>query len=409
MASRPSREPSRRLSFGTLYLGSILYQVSLVGIAIVLPQIGSSLIATPSQQGMILAGFPLGFGSFAFLSGFWVRRYGPTRTIFSGLVVLGLGGVASAAAFSPATLFAARLLGGLGAGTYFPVIIGLLAANTPEHRRATNVGLLVSLGLAIGGAAEILGGAIVAPRFGWQVVLGGTGVVVLVGAFLTASALHRAPLSLAPLQPSLDPALLGPTLRMVSVWALTIALLGVVNAGFTSIGFLAAYVSSQHPSWGIMYVGAVLAAALALTLPGGLLGGWASERGVDRRVVLTAFAVCSGVLFLLIPWANEYSLAAILAALGLLMGAVLAVLFSMPSHIPEMGGVRVPIVVGVLDGTRILFSATFALVFGVVVGLSGYSTAWTLTAIIGLGCIPAIALVPPNRAGEGRARPVSMG
>jgi len=391
---------------GTLCFESVLYQVTQLGIAIVLPQIRTAFHATPAQQGLILAGFPLGVGAFALLSGLFVQRWGSTRTVIAGLVVLGVGATVSAFAFSPASLFGARLIAGAGAGIYFPVTVGLLAANTPEPRRARRVGLLVSLGLAIGGSVGFLGGALVGPRFGWQVLLGGLGLVALGGAAVSVIAFRRAPLSLAPLQPSRDRALVAPTLRMVSVWALTLAPLGVLNAGFTAAGFLAAYVTSQHASWGLVYVGVVGATALALTLPGGFLGAWVSERGIDRRIVLAVFAVGSGALFALIPWADQYAFAALLATAGLLLGAVLAILFSMPSHIPEMAGPRVPIVVGTIDGTRILFSAGFAVVFGTVVGLSGYSSAWILTAILGLGCIPAIALVPLNRS-PANPRPTS--
>ena len=407
-APRNWMERLRRLSIGSLYLGSVLYQVSQLSIAIVLPQIRDSLGATPAQQGLILAGFPLGVGVFALLSGVWIRRWGPTWTVIVGLFTLGVGETASAFAFSAATLVAARMLAGAGVGIYFPATVALLAANTPEARRTTAVGLLVSLGLAVGGSLEFLGGALVGARFGWQVVLGSTGLLSLGGAALTYVALRRAPLILTPYRSSLDRALIGTTLRMGSVWGLAIALLGALNAGFTAAAFLAAYVTSQHASWGILYAGLVGAMALALTLPGGFLGGWVSERGVDRRVVLAGLGIPSAVLVLLVPSSNPYSLAGIFAAEGLLLGAVLAVLFSMPSHIPEMSGLRVPVVVGVIDGTRILFSATFAFAFGVVVGLWGYSLAWTVTALVALGCIPFLVVVPPNRSPPRPHRPVSM-
>src|SRR5208282_2793507 len=101
-----------------------------------------------------------------------------------GFVVLGAGATISALAFSPVSLFGARFLAGAGAGIYFPVSVGLLAANTSPERRATRVGLLVSLGLAVGGSIGFLGGALVGARFGWEILLGGLGLVGLLGAAL---------------------------------------------------------------------------------------------------------------------------------------------------------------------------------------------------------------------------------
>lgn len=391
--------PLRRLTVVSLFLGSVLYQVVQLSISIVLPMIRSNLGASPGQLGLIVAGFPLGVGVFAFLSGVWVARVGPTRTVVAGLAILAVGAFLCAVTPTAPTLFAARLVAGAGVGTYFPVMVGLLAANTPEPRRAIAVGLLISVGLVVGGPIGFLGGAFGVTRFGWRVVLGGMGLVALLVALVAVWAFIRQPLSLPSTSRELEPASIGRTLRNPRVWALTLALLGVINAGFTAVAFLPTYIVSAHPGWGLAFSGWVVSGALVLTLPGGLIGGWVAERGRDRRVVLAAFGGPATALFFLIPFANELEFAVVIALAGLLLGAALAILFSMPSHIREMSGANLPSVVGTIDGTRILFSSTYAVAFGVMVGLSGYPIVWSVTSALGLALLPFLAFVPATRSG----------
>ena len=398
--------PLRRLTVVSLFLGSVLYQVVQLSISIVLPKIQSDFGASPGQLGLIVAGFPLGVGVFAFLSGVWVSRLGPTRTVVAGLVVLSVGAFLCALTPSAPTLFVARLVAGAGVGTYFPVTVGLLAANTPESRRAIAVGLLVSVGLVVGGPIGFLGGAFGVTRFGWRVVLGGMGLVAVLVALVAMWSFLRQPLSLASSSRVPEPTPIFRTLRNPRVWALNFALLGTLNAGFTAVAFLPTYIVSAHSGWGLEFAGTVVSVALVLTLPGGLLGGWAAERGRDRRVVLAAFGAPAAVLFFLIPYSGEPGFAVVVAVAGLLLGAVLAILFSMPSHIPEMSGAQLPTVVGTIDGTRILFSSAYAVVFGVIVGLSGYPIVWALTSALGLAFLPALVFVPANRS---MASPVGSG
>jgi len=396
----------RTLTLLSLFLGSVLYQLVQLSISIVLPLIRTDLGASTGELGLIVAGFPLGVGVFALLSGVWVRRLGPTRTVIAGMITLGAGALFCGIAPSVPTLFAARLVAGAGVGTYFPVTVGLLAANMPESRRAIAVGLLVSVGFVVGGPIGYVGGAFGVTRFGWHVVLGGGGIVALAVALVAVAAFRRQPLSLPSL--SRDPEFpeVGRTLRDPKVWSLNLALLGVLNAGFTAVAFLPTYVVSTHPSWGLPFAGTVVSAALVLTLPGGLLGGWVGERGWDRRAVLAGFGAPATMLFFLVPYASELEFGLIIAFAGLLLGAALALLFAMPSHIPEMSGQRLPTIVGTIDGTRILFSSAYAVVFGVIAGLSGYPAVWGLTSVLGLAFLPALAFVPASRAGGSPATPM---
>lgn len=84
-------------------MGSVLYRMVPLRIAVVLPQIWNVLDASPSQLGRLVAGFPLGVGVLSVFAGVWVRRLDPRSAIVKDRSFFSAGGLLSAAAGSVPT------------------------------------------------------------------------------------------------------------------------------------------------------------------------------------------------------------------------------------------------------------------------------------------------------------------
>ena len=381
-----------------LFVGGITYQVSYTGLAIVLPLAGRELEATPMGLGLILAGFPLGLALFSVPAGAIAHRFSARTTIQLGLAVLGGAGLLSAASTSPYELVGFRVAAGAGASLFWVPAVGLLSQYYLAQHRAVVIGLFVTCGIALGGTIGLVGGEILGAAFGWRFVLiaGAMGAVV-VGLVCTA-ALPGDPARSVPDEAVLTRQAVGATLRSRSTWGLALGLVGASSAAFVAIGFVSSYFLAEHPSWGLAGAATVAAAGFLLSVPGGVAGGWLSERGADRRWVGAAFVAPFGALFFLIPFASEYVLVGLYAMLGFLYGGILAIWFTMPSHLTGEDRRRVSVDVGLINTTHLFANAGFAVAFAIVVARSGYPLAWEAFALLAWLALPALLLITPNRA-----------
>ena len=169
------------------------------------------------------------------------------------------------------------------------------------------------------------------------------------------------------------------------------------------LDFISTFLHAVHPEWGLGLAGVLGAATLVATIPGSLLGTWASERGTDRRVVGALAVVVFGVLAATIPFLDAPELVADFVGLGLLAGATLPIFFEMPSHVPEVQGGGVAVAVGFLETSQTVFQGVAALLFALAVLLSGYTWSWVAFGLLALLTLPALGWVVPNRAARSAA------
>ena len=106
--------------------------------------------------------------------------------------------------------------------------------------------------------------------------------------------------------------------------------------------FISKFLHDVHPGWGSHSRGILGAVGLVSTIPGSLLGTWASERGADRRLVAGLVVLVFGTLAITIPFLDAAELVADFVGLGLMAGATLPIFFEMLSHIPEVQGAGRP-------------------------------------------------------------------
>ena len=152
---------------------------------------------------------------------------------------------------------------------------------------------------------------------------------------------------------------------------------------------------------------------IAVEVLGGPLGGWLGERQMDMRVLLVVFGAGAGVAVLLIPFAGLDALVGVFAALGFLDGATFAVMYLLPTYLPETREEGLSLGLGLLNAIQIFVGSGLAIAFAFIATYAGYTDAWILAGLFGIAPLPLLLLVrghlspPPTKAvRDASVRPV---
>jgi MFS family permease len=156
------------------------------------PLIKDDLQLTNSQIGVLLSAFFWSYVPSHLVAGWLIGRINAYRTLALGLAIWSLATFFTGVAGGFATLFALRLLLGLGESAGFPASSELLAEHLPEDKRGA-ANALVSAGLMLGNGAGVLLGGLLVARLGWHAlffVFGGLSLLWLL-PWQSVSARHR--------------------------------------------------------------------------------------------------------------------------------------------------------------------------------------------------------------------------
>jgi MFS family permease len=397
--------PGRRgLPSGVLFVVRIVYAFNWYNIGAVLPLIAVTLSASPAELGIVLGTFLIGVGIFQVPAGLAAVRWGSRRVSLAGVAVFGIAGVASAFAPSWEALAAIRFVGGVGAAFFFSPALSLIASYFPAGERGPIIGFYNG-GFSVGGALGLVGGAAIGLAIGWPAALGLGGAALLA---TTAAAYFVLPRR-DPEGSSRDSAAVYRAGRAVltsrSIWGLSLALTGFWTAIYLVAQDYVEFAHSVHPGWGTG-VAAVLTAVVVLSaFPGGPIGGWFAERGRDRRVLIGVFGAVVSTLVLLVPFATIWTIGPLFLALGFLDGVVFAILYLIPTYLPETQGEGLALGVGVVNSIQVLLGSGFVILFGVLVESVGWTGAWLYAGALSFALLPALLWVAPNRGTSGRPTP----
>jgi putative MFS transporter len=152
-----------------LIVGSATFfdAVDTVAIGMVLPVIGQAWQLTPQEIGWLVSGGFLGQMVGAIGFGYLSERIGRIATAMITTAIFALGGIASAFAFSFASMFVLRLLQGLGLGAEVPVAAAYINEIAPAKQRGRFV-LLYEFVFAVGIVCAGFIGRFAIPTWGWQ-------------------------------------------------------------------------------------------------------------------------------------------------------------------------------------------------------------------------------------------------
>jgi MFS family permease len=390
--------PGRRVApSAALFVVRIVYAFNWYNIGAVLPLIGGSLAASPAQLAVVLGAFLLGVGIFQVPAGLAAVRWGSRRVSLAGVALFGLAGIATAFAPTWPSLALIRFVGGVGAAFFFSPALSLIASYYAPGERGPVVGFYNG-GFSVGGAIGLIGGVALGLSFGWPAALGFGGVALLGTTAAAYFVLPRQPPEGSSRESSAVYAAGRAVLRSRSIWGLSLALTGFWTAVYLIAQDFVDFAHTVHASWGVGVAALLTAVVVVSSFPGGPIGGWLAERGADRRVLLGGFGALVSSLVLLVPFANLWTIGPLFLALGFLDGVVFAILYLIPSYLPETQGEGLALGVGVVNSIQVLLGSGFVVLFGVLVEMVGYTGAWLYAGVLSFALLPALALVAPNRA-----------
>ncbi len=226
----PSRTDRRRWwALACLCLSLILITLDNTVLNVALPTLSRDLHASSSQLQWIVDSYQLVFAGLLFSAGSLADRYGRKGMLTAGLVVFGLGTVASAFAGNADALIGTRAFMGIGGAMIMPSTLSILGTVFPdaaERARAIAIWAAMSaVGIALG---PVLGGILLA-HFGWgSIFMVNVPVVLLalVGGHFVV------PTSRDPSPGRMDP--LGSLLSIVGLGGLVFAVIEGPDTGWAS-------------------------------------------------------------------------------------------------------------------------------------------------------------------------------
>ena len=388
----------RRQAALTLLLARIVYAFNWYNVGAVLPLIGSQLGASTFELGLVLGAFLLGAGIFQVPAGLAALRWGNRSVSLFSLLLM--GGFSLASAFAPNWEWLAVLRFGAGAGAafFFAPALGLVTSYYNAGSRGPMVGLFNS-GFSIGSGIGLFGGALVGEVYGWPLALGIGGAVLLAMAAIAPFGLPRvgAPPPRRPLRQLWDAA--TPIFSSRSIWALSVGTSGLWAAFYAAAQYFTDFAHAVHPGWSVALAAGVPTVMILLEVPGGPIGGWLGERATKMRRVILAWGIASGLGILLIPVLPFGALIGLFVFLGFADGVVFAVLYLIPSYLPESHGESLALGLAVVNSIQIFLGSALAIVFGYLAGTYGYSYAWWFAATIALAPLPLLLWVS-GRGGD---------
>ncbi|HVD70959.1 MAG TPA: MFS transporter, partial [Actinomycetota bacterium] len=212
---------------GVLCLSLLVIGLDNTILNVALPTLVRDLGASTSQLQWIVDAYTLVFAGLLLTAGSLSDRYGRRTALASGLVIFGVGSLASAFAGSASTLIFTRALMGVGGAFIMPSTLSILTNVFPAEERGRAIGIWAGVsGLGIG-IGPVVGG--------WLLIHFWWGSVFLVNVPVVIFALIAGrliiPNSKDPSAPRLDP--VGASLSIVGLVSLVFGIIEAPSHGWT--------------------------------------------------------------------------------------------------------------------------------------------------------------------------------
>jgi EmrB/QacA subfamily drug resistance transporter len=226
--------PQRWWALGALCLSLVVIGMDNTVLNVALPTLSRDLGPSASQLEWIVDSYILVFAGLLLTMGALGDRFGRKRALNAGLLIFGIGSLASAFAPTTAALISTRALMGVGGALIMPSTLSIITDTFPPDERGRAIGIwagVSGLGIVVG---PVTGGWLL-EHFWW-------GSVFLINLFVIAVALiygwRVVPESKDPNATPLDP--VGAALSIAGVTALVYGIIEAPSNGWTSARTLTA-------------------------------------------------------------------------------------------------------------------------------------------------------------------------
>ena len=394
---------TRAVAAWTLLVARVVYAYNWYDIGGVLPLVGTRFDAGGVALGFVLAAFLIGAAVFQLPAGYLAMRWGSRRTSVAALAIMGVFSLASA--FSPnwVVLAALRFGAGAGAAFFFAPALGLVTAYYPRERRGFMIGAY-NAAFSVGSGVGLFLSAYLGPIVGWEwpIALGG---ILLLGVGAGAVFLLP-PTPREERTPARELwAASRPVLRSRALWGVAVGGGGLWGGFYIAAQYFVAYAHALRPSWSLALAAVAPTVMIAVEIVGAPLGGWLGERSGRVRRGLLAWGIVAGALLVAVPFLPlEVELAAF-AVLGFADGVTFALMYLLPTYVPEVRGSVVALSLALVNFVQILIGSAIALAFAFVAEYPGYTDAWIFAGVASVAFLPALAWASVDSRPRAVARP----
>ena len=180
---------------------------------------------------------------------------------------------------------------------------------------------------------------------------------------------------------------------------------GVWAAFYIAAQYFVQFAHTVHPDWPIALAAGLPTVMIVAEVFGGPIGGWFAERRADMRRILLVWAIASSGGIALIPFLPLLALWPLFVFLGFADGVLFAVLYLIPTYLPEGRGENTALAIGFVNSVQLFFGSLFAVLFGVLVGVVGFEIGWLFAGAITVAFLPALYFLAVPRSGTDSAPP----
>ena len=149
------------------------------------PRVIAEFGLSTGQAAVIFSSTTFGLFLGAAAGGRIADHWGRKRALIMSMLLFGLFSILTATTVGPVSLFAARLLTGLGLGGALPNFISLSSESTQDHQRVSIVTLIMAA-MPFGGAVAALTALGASAGWGWRTIFYAGGIAPILLALLMA-------------------------------------------------------------------------------------------------------------------------------------------------------------------------------------------------------------------------------
>ncbi|WP_298091366.1 MFS transporter [uncultured Sphingomonas sp.] len=377
----------RWLAIIALWLLGVLAAAQLAKFSTIAPVLRARFALSLPATGLLISLLEVGGGVLGFVAGLALGRIGYRRSLVTGLATLAGCSLVEALATTPAPLFVARGVEGIG---YLLVVIAAptaIAAIAHDHDRPRALALwssFVPVGVAVGGAVTGMG----------THLLDATGLLLLWAALLALAVIPALRLPLGTAGPR------GIALPAPAAWIATLAF-GIYTLFLCALTMLLPTFLTDMRGASLATAGLVAAFASLAALPGSAIAIALMRRGAlspraMMRIVVPALAVTALLAPLVFAEIGGWGAAALVAILAVgASGLVSPLVFARLPLLARAASADDPRI-ATANGLLTQFGAGGALIGpplgGLVVGLWGWPGLGIAIALLSLAMLATIAL-----------------
>jgi MFS transporter, ACS family, D-galactonate transporter len=373
-----------------LSLSLLVLTLNWFDIAAAFPQLGQQFHLQVPQLSNLIALFILGFAIFHIPAGMLAYRIGVKNTLLIGLLLESVGGIASAYAPSFGMLALLRFLTGAGASFIVGMALALITSWFRGRELAVAMGISAGACFTLGEAIALFGWVSVIQAIGWQtaILLGGViGLVVFVLCLLFLSVPQAEAQKLS--AGNFEWKAIRRVVSNRDLWLIGLSFFGVYGAGLTTAQLLTTYLGQVYhlsTSGG----GLIAAVFVLMAIPGSIIGGFLADRGKNLRAVFVVPWIIMGFALALFSFLGLTGVWIMVLVAGACQQFGFSAWAAAPGHYRDrLHPEDVATAEGLMLTVGGLGGFIIPVIFGIIVGSSGYTPAFIFGGI----CCIAFAVI----------------